>query len=42
MSHWASLLSTAAKVNLLVLVVSVVFSQSSLSNRAPVSVGCSG
>ncbi|KAM9604009.1 nucleotide exchange factor SIL1 isoform 1-T3 [Morphnus guianensis] len=35
MSHWASLLSTAAKVNLLVLVVSVVFSQSSLSDRAP-------
>ncbi|KAM6055549.1 nucleotide exchange factor SIL1 isoform 4-T7 [Theristicus caerulescens] len=35
MSHWASLLSTAAKVNLLVLVVSAVFSWSSLSDRVP-------
>ncbi|XP_051486747.1 nucleotide exchange factor SIL1 isoform X2 [Apus apus] len=35
MSHWASLLSTVAKVNLLVLVVSVVFSWSSLSDRVP-------
>ncbi|XP_075622381.1 nucleotide exchange factor SIL1 isoform X2 [Balearica regulorum gibbericeps] len=35
MSHWAGLLSTAAKVNLLVLVVSAVFSQSSLSDRVP-------
>ncbi|XP_075571455.1 nucleotide exchange factor SIL1 isoform X1 [Pelecanus crispus] len=35
MSHWAGLLSTAAKVNLLVLVVSVVFSWSSLSDRVP-------
>ncbi|XP_042645954.1 nucleotide exchange factor SIL1 isoform X2 [Tyto alba] len=35
MSHWAGLPSTAAKVNLLVLVVSAVFSQSSLSDRVP-------
>ncbi|XP_054697832.1 nucleotide exchange factor SIL1 isoform X2 [Grus americana] len=35
MSHWVGLLSTAAKVNLLVLVVSAVFSQSSLSDRVP-------
>ncbi|NXC29539.1 SIL1 factor, partial [Campylorhamphus procurvoides] len=35
MSQWAGLLSTAAKVNLLVLLVSVVFSWSSLSNRVP-------
>uniref|UniRef100_A0A663MYS4 Nucleotide exchange factor SIL1 n=1 Tax=Athene cunicularia TaxID=194338 RepID=A0A663MYS4_ATHCN len=35
MSHWAGLLSTAAKFNLLVLVVSAVFSQSSLSDRVP-------
>lgn len=42
MSHWAHLLSIAAKVNLLVLVVSVVFSWSSQSDRVPVSVDCSG
>ncbi|XP_013150678.2 nucleotide exchange factor SIL1 [Falco peregrinus] len=35
MSHWAHLLSAAAKVNLLVLVVSAVFSWSSLSDRVP-------
>ncbi|KAM6122997.1 nucleotide exchange factor SIL1 [Phoenicopterus ruber ruber] len=35
MSHWAGLLSTAAKVNLLVLVVSLVLSRSSLSDRVP-------
>ncbi|XP_072728852.1 nucleotide exchange factor SIL1 isoform X1 [Ciconia boyciana] len=35
MSHWASILSTAAKVNLLILVVSAVFSWSSLSDRVP-------
>ncbi|XP_035745113.1 nucleotide exchange factor SIL1 isoform X1 [Egretta garzetta] len=35
MSHWAGLLSTAAKVNLLVLVVCAVFSWSSLSDRVP-------
>ncbi|NXW62954.1 SIL1 factor, partial [Eurystomus gularis] len=35
MSYWAGLLSTAAKVNLLVLVVSVVFSWSSLSDKVP-------
>ncbi|NXP18445.1 SIL1 factor, partial [Scytalopus superciliaris] len=35
MSQWAGLLSTAAKVNLLVLLVSVVFSWSSLSDRVP-------
>lgn len=42
MSHWAGLLSTTAKFNLLVLVVSAVFSWSSLSDRVPVSVDCSG
>jgi len=41
MSNRARLLSTPAKVNLLVLVVSAVFSWSSLSDRVPVSVGCS-
>ncbi|NXF82633.1 SIL1 factor, partial [Sclerurus mexicanus] len=35
MSQWAGLLSTAAKVNLLVLLLSVVFSWSSLSDRVP-------
>ncbi|KAM6055945.1 nucleotide exchange factor SIL1 isoform 1-T1 [Chlamydotis macqueenii] len=35
MSHWARLLFTAAKVNLLVLVVSAVFSRSVLSDRVP-------
>uniref|UniRef100_A0A8B9QMB1 Nucleotide exchange factor SIL1 n=1 Tax=Apteryx owenii TaxID=8824 RepID=A0A8B9QMB1_APTOW len=35
MSHCSALLSTAAKVNLLVLVVSAVFSWSSLSDRVP-------
>ncbi|XP_064527486.1 nucleotide exchange factor SIL1 isoform X1 [Pseudopipra pipra] len=35
MSHWAGLLSTAARVNLLVLLVSVLFSWSSLSDRVP-------
>ncbi|XP_059681349.1 nucleotide exchange factor SIL1 isoform X2 [Gavia stellata] len=35
MSHWASFLSTPAKVNLLVLVISAVFSWSSLSDRVP-------
>ncbi|NXI34561.1 SIL1 factor, partial [Galbula dea] len=35
MSHWAGFLSTAAKVNLLLLVISVVFSWSSLSDRVP-------
>nr|XP_025953527.1 nucleotide exchange factor SIL1 isoform X1 [Dromaius novaehollandiae] len=35
MSHCSGLLSTAAKVNLLVLVVSAVFSWSSLSDRVP-------
>ncbi|XP_075020159.1 nucleotide exchange factor SIL1 [Calonectris borealis] len=35
MSRWAGLLSTAAKVSLLVLVVSAVFSRSSLSDRVP-------
>ncbi|NXG72421.1 SIL1 factor, partial [Baryphthengus martii] len=35
MNHWAGLLSAAARVNLLVLVVSAVFSWSSLSDRVP-------
>ncbi|NWX08523.1 SIL1 factor, partial [Caloenas nicobarica] len=35
MSHWAGLLSTAAKVNLLVLLVSAVFSWPSRSDRVP-------
>ncbi|KAJ7411659.1 Nucleotide exchange factor SIL1 [Willisornis vidua] len=35
MSPWAGLLCTAAKVNLLVLLVAVVFSWSSLSDRVP-------
>ncbi|NXH17323.1 SIL1 factor, partial [Bucco capensis] len=35
MSHWTGLLSSAAKVNLLLLVISVVFSWSSLSDRVP-------
>ncbi|KAM9226849.1 nucleotide exchange factor SIL1 isoform 1-T2 [Leptosomus discolor] len=35
MSHWAGLLSAAARVNLLVLVVSAVVSQPSLSDRVP-------
>ncbi|NXS97140.1 SIL1 factor, partial [Jacana jacana] len=35
MSHWAGLVSTPAKVNLLLLVVSVVFSWTSLSDRVP-------
>lgn len=42
MSHWAGLLSAAAKVNLLLLLVSAVFSWPSRSDRVPVSVGCSG
>lgn len=42
MSRWAGLLYTAAKVNLLVLLVSVVLSWPSRSDRVPVSVGCSG
>ncbi|XP_061857924.1 nucleotide exchange factor SIL1 [Colius striatus] len=35
MSHWAPCLSTAAKINLLILVVSVAFPWSSLSDRVP-------
>ncbi|KAM6116349.1 nucleotide exchange factor SIL1 [Pterocles gutturalis] len=35
MSHWAGLLSTAAKVNLLLWVVAAVFACSSLSDRVP-------
>ncbi|XP_065705489.1 nucleotide exchange factor SIL1 [Patagioenas fasciata] len=35
MSHWAGLLSTAAKVNLLLLLVSAVFSWPSRSDRVP-------
>ncbi|XP_015731507.1 nucleotide exchange factor SIL1 [Coturnix japonica] len=35
MSHWAGLLCTAAKVSLLLLLVSAVFFQSSLSDRVP-------
>ncbi|XP_009904567.2 nucleotide exchange factor SIL1 [Dryobates pubescens] len=35
MSHWAGLPSAAAKVNLLLLVVAVLFSWSSLSDRVP-------
>lgn len=35
MSHWAGLLCTAARVSLLLLLVSAVFFQSSLSDRVP-------
>lgn len=42
MSHWAGHLCTIAKVSLLLLLVSAVFFQSSLSERVPVSVWMPG